>query len=108
METWVCYDSSMQIDTLEPTRVFRTAAWIWIGYLASLAFVDLFIYVTSLVVPPDQLCAGASVFRIIVFEIDPDPLQGDDSLDDPINLIGATLAQSFVRSAPSSCPLSQS
>ena len=40
----MCYDSSVQIDTLEPTRVFRTAAWIWIGYLASLAFVDLFIY----------------------------------------------------------------
>jgi signal transduction histidine kinase len=41
----------MQIDTLEPTRVFRTAAWIWIGYLASLAFVDLFIYASQLMSP---------------------------------------------------------
>lgn len=35
----------MQSDPLEPERVFRTAAWIWIGYLASLALMDLFIYV---------------------------------------------------------------
>ncbi len=51
MKAWVCYDSPMQIDTLEHTRVFRTAAWIWIGYLASLAFVDLFIYASRPMTP---------------------------------------------------------
>ncbi len=34
----------MQSGSLEPVRVLRTAAWIWIGYLISLACMDLFIY----------------------------------------------------------------
>jgi signal transduction histidine kinase len=34
----------MQNSSLEPMRVFRTAAWIWIGYLVSLTCIDLIIY----------------------------------------------------------------
>lgn len=41
----------MQFDTQQPARVFRTAAWIWIGYLASLAFVDLVIYASRPMLP---------------------------------------------------------
>lgn len=34
----------MHTDPLEPGRVFRIAGWIWLGYLAALALVDLAIY----------------------------------------------------------------
>lgn len=34
----------MQKDTLEPVGVFRTAAWMWVGYLLALALMDTFIY----------------------------------------------------------------
>ncbi len=34
----------MQNDPIEPVRVMRTAAWIWIGYLAALTVMDAFIY----------------------------------------------------------------
>jgi signal transduction histidine kinase len=34
----------MEIDAGEPARVFRTGAWIWAGYLASLAVLDMVIY----------------------------------------------------------------
>ncbi len=34
----------MQSGFSEPVRVLRKAAWLWVGYLASLAVMDLFIY----------------------------------------------------------------
>ncbi len=40
----MCYDFNMHSDSLETGRVFRIAAWIWIGYLASLIVMDTLIY----------------------------------------------------------------
>ena len=37
----------MTNNSLEDLRVMRTAAWMWLGYLASLVIVDMFIYTTA-------------------------------------------------------------
>jgi signal transduction histidine kinase len=43
----MCYNSVMQSDSIEPVRVYRTGAWIWIGYLATMASLDMLIYATG-------------------------------------------------------------
>ena len=49
--TPVCYDLCMAINSLNHVRVMRSAAWMWIIYLACLAVVDGLIYIGGPPVP---------------------------------------------------------
>lgn len=51
VQSAICYDSGMQSDSPDTARTLRIAAWMWIGYLVALAFVDANIYVRGPLFP---------------------------------------------------------